>query len=144
MATGWLDDHLLLGAESADEGLHARGQYHPATVHWQVREAASAGCASSTTARRAPTAGQRSLDVECSPHRRHGPQPLHWESNIEAADVRADRWSFPGLQVRVTTDATLADARTRTYTASGRRPDPDVARLLVTPSCHWWPRRAHR
>jgi hypothetical protein len=122
VATGWLDDHLLLGAESADEGLHARGQYHPATVHWQVP---GGGIGWLRLVHHGPTratARAGSLDVECSPHRRHGPQPLYWESNTEGADVRADRWSFPGLQVRVTTDATLVDARTRTYTAADGGP----------------------
>ena len=118
VATGWLDDDLMIGAERHDGGLHARGQYHPATVHWRQP---GGGVGWLRLVHHGPTratAAERSLLVECAPHPRHGPQGLHWESNVEATEVHAERWSFPGVDVRVATDAILTDASTRSYTAS--------------------------
>ena len=34
-ASGWLEDALMIGGEDGDTGLQARGQFHPATVHWR-------------------------------------------------------------------------------------------------------------
>lgn len=119
IATGWLDDDLLVGAEANDAGLHARGQYHPATVHWRLPDG---GVGWLRLVHRGPTraaAGQRRLDVECEPHARRGPQDLRWESNVEATTVAPERWSFPGLEVTVATDAVLGDPATRTYAPVG-------------------------
>ena len=115
VATGWLDADLLVGAEAHDAGPQARGQYHPATVHWRLPDG---GVGWLRLVHRGPTratAGERRLDVECRPHRRDGPQPLRWDSNVEPSVVASDQWSFPGLEVAVATDATLTDPATRTY-----------------------------
>jgi hypothetical protein len=116
VATGWLADDLLVGAEAGDGGLQARGQYHPATVHWR-RPGGGVGWL--RLVHHGPTratAGERRLEVTCDPHPRQGSQPLRWDSNVDALEVAPDRWSFPGLEVSVTTDAHLVDAPTRTYT----------------------------
>ncbi len=115
VASGWLDDDLMIGAEDGASGLHARGQYHPATVHWRVP---GGGVGWLRLVHHGPTratARRRALEVVCDDHPRRGPQELRWESNVEAVEVRADRWVFPGLAVQVTSDAALLSAATRTY-----------------------------
>ena len=119
-ATGWLEEDLLVGAELGESGLHARGQFHPVTVHWRLPDG---GVGWLRLVHHGPTgavASTRRLDIECRPHPRHGPRPHHWESNVAATSVEQARWSFPGLTVAVTTDAPLADPGTRTYGAHAR------------------------
>ncbi len=118
LASGWLGDDVLIGAERHAGGPHARGQYHPATVHWRLPDGAVGWLRLVHHGPTSATASERALLVECAPHHRNGPQTLHWESNVEASDVEADRWIFPGLEVSVDTNATLADARTRSYAPS--------------------------
>jgi hypothetical protein len=115
VATGWLEEDLMIGAEAGDAKLQARGQYHPATLHWRLP---GGGVGWLRLVHHGPTrarAGERRLEVECDPHPRHGPVDLRWESNVEATSVRADRWTFPGLEVTVTTDGRLLDPATRAY-----------------------------
>ena len=102
----------MIGAESHDGGPQARGQFHPATIHWRrpdggvgwlrlVHHAPTRAAASERppprgrVRRRCTTSGGRptSLPLEVLPH----------------------RWRFPGLEVQVTTDAPLLDPATRTY-----------------------------
>jgi hypothetical protein len=127
VATAWIDDHLMLGGESHADGPQARGQYHPATIHWRRPDG---GVGWLRLVHHGPTrarADGRTLAVECGPHRRRGPVELRWESNTEALDVRAAHWSFPGLEVSVTTDARLVDPATRTYAPVGT----ETARLAL-------------
>jgi hypothetical protein len=119
IATGWLADDLLVGAEAGDGGLHARGQYHPATVHWRRPDGGVGWLRLVHHGPTQATAGERRLEVTCHPHPRRGPQPLRWDSNDDALEVAPDRWSFPGLEVSVTTDAHLVDPVTRTYAPAG-------------------------
>jgi len=128
VATGWLDDDLLVGAEAGSSGLHARGQYHPATVHWRLPDGGVGWLRLVHHGPTQATAEARRLDVTCHPHPRRGPQRLHWESNREAAEVTPDRWSFPGLEVSVTTEATLVDPSTRTYAPAA----DGVTRVVLT------------
>ena len=121
MATGWLDLDRMVGAETQRRaGCTLGASTTPPRSTGGSPTARSAGCAWSTTARPAPTASEARLDVECEPHPRRGPAELRWESNTLATEVRADHWSFPGLEVSVTTDAPLLDPATRTYGPSTR------------------------
>ncbi len=120
VATGWLDLDRMVGAESSDAPLHARGQYHPATIHWRLPDGAVGWLRLVHHGPTRATASEARLDVECEPHPRRGPAELRWESNTLATEVRADHWSFPGLEVSVTTDAPLLDPATRTYGPSTR------------------------
>ena len=120
VATGWLDLDRMVGAESSDAPLHARGQYHPATIHWRLPDGAVGWLRLVHHGPTRATASEARLDVECEPHPRRGPAELRWESNALATEVRADHWSFPGLEVSVTTDGPLLDPATRTYGPSTR------------------------
>ena len=129
-ATGWLGEHLLIGAEAGATGLHARGQYHPATVHWRLPTGGVGWLRCVHHGPTSATAGERRLDVECRPHPRHGPRELRWESNVEAIAVTEERWSFPGLHVGVVTNGTLTDPATRTYAPTFD--EPTVLTLTFT------------
>ena len=86
---------------ASDAPLHARGQYHPATVHWRLPDGAVGWLRLVHHGPTRATASEARLDVECEPHPRRGPAELRWESNTLATEVRADHWSFPGLEVSV-------------------------------------------
>jgi hypothetical protein len=108
LATGWLGDHVMLGAERHAGGPQARGQYHPATVHWRLP---SGGVGWLRLVHHGPTeatAAEGRLTVTCHPHRRHGPQPIRWEASVDPLEATAARWAFPGLTVTVTTDGSPA------------------------------------
>jgi hypothetical protein len=114
-ASGWLGRDLMVGAESGASGLHARGQFHPATVHWRLPHG---GVGWLRLVHHGPTsavARERGLDVECRPHPRHGPCAHHWESNVDALQATQDHWSLPGLEVTVATDAALTGTGPLTY-----------------------------
>ena len=93
-ATGWLAERVMIGA-AAGIGFPARGQYHPATVHW------SGGW----LRLRHPAA----LDAAASPGRLEAvarqPGPATAVVRADGA-VRVDgrRWALPGLVMDVTTD----------------------------------------
>jgi len=114
-ASGWLDEDLLVGAEAGDSGLHARGQFHPATVHWRLPDGGIGWLRLLHHGPTSATAGRRRLDAVCHPHPRRGPQTWRWDSNVETSATTQDRWELPGLEVRVTTNGTLTDPATLTY-----------------------------
>jgi hypothetical protein len=120
VATGWLDHHRMIGAEASAGGLQARGQYHPATIHWRRPDGGVGWLRLVHHAPTRATAGEARLEVSLDPHPRHGPADARWESNTEAIEVQPDHWSFPGLEVAVATDAALVDAATRTYAPTRR------------------------
>ena len=116
VATGWLDDDVMLGAESHAHGAQARGQYHPATVHWRLPSGDIGWLRLEHHGPTRATASERRLEVDCQPHARRGPQPLHWDSNVEPAQVAVEHWRFPGLEVAVATNAGPLDVVTMTQT----------------------------
>jgi hypothetical protein len=118
VATGWLGDDRMVGAESGAAPLHARGQYHPATVHWRRPDGAVGWLRLVHHAPTRATASEDRLEVELDPHPRHGPVEATWTSNTEADAVSDHRWTFPGLTVEVRTDGHLTAPSTRTYTAA--------------------------
>ena len=111
VATGWVDHDLLLGAEADDGGPQARGQRHPATIHWRLPGGDVGWLRLVHHGPTTATAAPRQLDVICRPHPRHGPRPLRWESNVAPILVTSDRWELPGLEVLVATNARLHDPR---------------------------------
>jgi hypothetical protein len=111
-ASGWLEEALMIGAEDGDTALQARGQFHPATVHWQQPGGVVGWLRIEHHGPTRARARERGLEVECHPHPRRGPQPIRWITNTTPVDVHADRWRFPGLDVLVETAATLVDDTT--------------------------------
>jgi hypothetical protein len=118
-ATGWVGATRMLGGEAHATGLAARGQYHPATAHWQLPRGGVGWLRLRCDGPSAAAAREDRLDVRCLPHPRRGPVPLRWESNVAAERVEPERWDLPGLTVSVRTDARLVDAASRTYEPVG-------------------------
>ena len=95
----------MVGAEAHAGGPHARGQYHPATIHWRLPDGTVGWLRLVHHGPTTAAATARRLTVECHPHRRHGPQPLVWESNVEPVALTLAHWSFPGLELAVATNS---------------------------------------
>ena len=117
-ATGWLEDDLMIGGEDGDTGLQARGQFHPATVHWRRPDGAVGWIRLEHHGPTRARAGERQLVVDGDAHPRRGPQPFRWITNSTPLEVQPDRWALPGLEVLVDTDATLTDGTTLSYASS--------------------------
>jgi hypothetical protein len=102
VATGWLSDRVMCGAEHGDLTASARGQFHPATAHW-LRPDGDVGWI--RLVHYAPARGRASaerLDIELSPSAKRGPVPPElWVSGGAGGLVSGRRWSLPGLDVEV-------------------------------------------
>jgi len=124
IATAWLGDDLMIGAESTPLDDYAffkpSDQFHPATIHWRTPGGGVAWLRLRHIGPVDATAAPNSLTVagtvEPSLAERFGSQHTEWVYEIflpEGADsalVSAGRWELPGLTVAVTTD--LAEMRT--------------------------------
>ena len=113
VATAWLEDTAMLGAETSGDGWSAWGQYHPVTVHWRAPDGSLAWLRLRHRAPVQAVAGERTLTATCSPHPRHGPQPVVIEvlaAGLDVEALRAGRWSLPGLPAEVAAEAPLAGA----------------------------------
>jgi hypothetical protein len=115
-ATGWLEDALMVGAEDGTSGLHARGQFHPATIHWRQPDGSVGWLRVEHHGPTRATASERRLVVECDAHPARGPRSVRWITNASPIQVDAAQWRLPGLTVEITTNASLADASALTYT----------------------------
>jgi hypothetical protein len=112
VATAWLEATVMLGAESSGDGWSAWGQYHPVTGHWRAPDGSLGWFRLRHRAPVLAEAGERTLTATCHPHPRHGPQPVVIEvlgPGLDLDDLRAGRWSVPGLLAEVVADAPVAD-----------------------------------
>lgn len=108
VATAWLEDSAMLGAESSGGGWSAWGQYHPVTAHWRAPDGSLAWLRLRHRAPVLAEAGERWLEATCLPHPKHGPQPVVIEVRAPGLDLsalRAGRWDLPGLAAAVTVTA---------------------------------------
>jgi hypothetical protein len=130
-ATGWLAERVMIGAETGDSGLHARGQFHPATIHWRQPDGTVGWLRIEHHGPTRARAEEGRLTVECDPHPTHGDRTITWVTNAPTHEVPEGRWRLPGLEVLVETDASLVDDQALRYApaAGGSRFD-----LRVTPS----------
>jgi hypothetical protein len=99
VATGWLSERVMCGGEWGSITASARGQFHPATVHW-ARPGGGVGwirLVHPAPARAEASPGQ--LRIELSPHAKRGPvAPELW---VSAGGAGGEPWSLPGLDVEV-------------------------------------------
>lgn len=108
VATAWLEETAMLGAESSGDGWSAWGQYHPVTAHWRAPDGSLAWLRLRHRAPVQAEAGARTLTATCHPHPRHGPQATVIEvraPDLDLSALEAGRWDLPGLPVEVTADA---------------------------------------
>jgi hypothetical protein len=110
-ATAWLGEKAMIGAEHTSLSDIGQGQFHPATIHWQVRQPVPgpAGAGRVGWVRLIATGP---VDAIASPYRLDvtGSGPLAFEidaprSAVQAAVVKPDHWQLPGLEVRVAANA---------------------------------------
>lgn len=106
IATAWLSDRTMIGGEITGKTLGATagsGQYHPATMHWQVpgggigwmRLYASPACDAE--------AGKQKLTIISAGA---GDYVFRLSApGLTAENLSRDRWMLPGLKVTIETDA---------------------------------------
>ena len=105
VATGWLSDRVMCGGEWGDLTASARGQFHPATAHWQLPDGDVGWIRVVNYAPARAEAAVGRLQVECLPSVKRGPvAPELWVQSPElVADGR--RLTLPGLDVEVAATA---------------------------------------
>ncbi len=102
VATGWLSDTVMCGGESGAQAASARGQYHPATVHWLVPDGDVGWIRLVHYVPARAVASTGALAVTCLPSDRRGPvAPEWWVSGAAGADLSGREWRLPGLSVTV-------------------------------------------
>ena len=104
VATGWLAPLVMAGGEDAEDGYSARGQYHPATVHWRRPDGGVGTIRVEHVGPVRATAAPGRLELRIADHRRAGPTPTTFVVDIggpvpDLSDPR--RWALPGLDVVV-------------------------------------------
>jgi hypothetical protein len=98
----------MLGGEAGDLGVSARGQYHPATVHWALPDRSPGDAVGwIRLVHHGPTSAVASpgrLDIECRPHARRGaaaPELWVYLPGPSVDYVLGATWSLPGLDAEV-------------------------------------------
>jgi hypothetical protein len=105
VATAWLDDDIMIGAEDSSGSKKGYAQFHSATVHWRI------GADQVGWMR---LVHSQPLDARASSNRLDitGSSDLVWQIHAPGASASAithDAWTLPGLSVRVETSLSLGD-----------------------------------
>ncbi len=113
VATAWLGQSLMLGAESSGIFYRRDSQFHPATMHWKtpsgsvgwVRLRHIGSVEARAERNRLTISGQISKSMEAE----HGNDHRHFIFRVSAEGmdkdtIRKDRWNLPGLTVLVDTN----------------------------------------
>jgi len=104
VATAWLGDAIMIGAESTGLGRDTRGanaQFRPATIHWRAPGGEVGWIALIQSPRVNARASRNTLAIEAI-----GESTLRL--SVPGADdtqLALDHWVLPGLDVRIETDA---------------------------------------
>ena len=107
VATAWLGQQLMLGAEDSSSSHIMNEQFHPATAHWQFAGEQLGWLRLRTSAPTDAWAERGRLSIVCA-------QPAGHDltftfqiaaEGIDLAALRHDHWALPGLSVRVGTNA---------------------------------------
>lgn len=113
VATGWLSERVMCGGEEGDVMASARGQFHPATVHWSMPDGDIGWIRLVHYAPARAIASAGALDITCLPSAKRGPvAPELWVQSPEAS-LDGGSWSFTGLDVEVdgVPDEVVTDGR---------------------------------
>jgi hypothetical protein len=127
-ATGWLAETVMAGGEDGDLAVHARGQFHPATVHWAVPEGDAGWIRLVHHAPARAVASPGRLTISCTPA---ASGPELWVRAPGAAAIEGRAWHLPGLDVEVATaPATVERAADDVHRVRFPAGTPDVALTL--------------
>lgn len=105
VATAWLSDELILGAEASEKP--AWYQFYPITIHWGSDEGGVGWVRLRHTVPLTARAGAHYLHIIC-PGDGSTERSFRFEVGgvaIDPAQITAERWALPGLIVAVTTNA---------------------------------------
>jgi hypothetical protein len=107
VATAWVGERILLGAEDSGSHKPAGPQFHPATIHWLASDGSAGWIRLRHTVPVDARAQRGQLSIACT---QHAGGDLEFVFQIAAPQIMADafqpdRWELPGLIVRVATNA---------------------------------------
>lgn len=107
VATAWLDELVMIGAEAAGPNQRIWDQFHPATLHWRQPDGAVGWAKLRHTAPVAARAERGALHISGATD---GAEARAFVLEVFAPDVSEqafehDRWRLPGLVVQVETNA---------------------------------------
>ena len=107
-ATAWLSDNVMIGASTAHQMRSGDYQFHGATIHWQTPDGGVGWI-------RMRSAGPVDAHVENGKLDIHSPFAAALRFDIHAADLNADiiqanRWTLPGLDLRVDSSGAVPEA----------------------------------
>jgi hypothetical protein len=101
VATGWLSERVMCGGEWGDLTASARGQFHPATVHWSLPDGDVGWIRLVHYAPARAVASPGKLEIECLPSVRRGPVAPELHVYAPGSWPVGRDWSLPGLDVEV-------------------------------------------
>ncbi len=102
VATGWLSERVMCGGETGTLGASARGQYHPATVHWSMPDGDVGWIRLVHYAPARAVASAGAVAITCLPSAKRGPvAPELWVYSPGGLSVTGRTWTLPGLDVEV-------------------------------------------
>jgi hypothetical protein len=105
VATAWLSDNLMLGAEQTDRVRPLNPQFHAATMHWRVGGGEVGWMRLRHSEPVSVRASANRLDISGT-----GPVVFHlYAPGISEDTISASRWRLPNLTVHVQTALPVAD-----------------------------------
>jgi hypothetical protein len=107
VASAWIGERVMLGADDSGGRMRAKEQFHPATVHWLTPDGDVGWIRLRHQVPVDARAERNRLTITCQPKES---EPLEfmfelYAPALELDGLRAERWELPGLAVDVTSDA---------------------------------------
>ncbi len=119
VATGWLGEHAMSGADAFEVDLSGWDQYVAATLHWRHSDGSVAWLAVRAPGPSRAEAVEGGLEIDWAPVDPDALAVVRVRApGADPADLGDDRWRLPGLDLEVTTDAVRSST---TATSSGLR-----------------------
>ncbi|CAA9216099.1 MAG: hypothetical protein AVDCRST_MAG77-208 [uncultured Chloroflexi bacterium] len=106
VATAWLSERLIAGAEDAGGSKKPSYQYHPATAHWRCPDGSVGWLRLTHSVPVDARADAGRLEIWSSSAGDEGEYAFQiFVPSVSAAQLSHDYWSLPGLIVRIAADA---------------------------------------
>ena len=110
VATAWLGEEVMIGAEDANFAKHIWDQYHMATIHWKLPDGGTGALTLAPTVPTYAVATPGRLRTETYVWAGTGTHDVSFRWKIEAPGlnpdmIRDDRWRLPGLTLDFETNA---------------------------------------